>query len=257
MKPIKPYVLSIAGFDPSGGAGILSDIKTIEANGGYGFGVISANTCQNDLAFEKITWIPVDEIIEQINVLQKRFEILYIKIGLIENLEVLYQLVTYLKQKAPTAVIIWDPILKASTGFVFHQSIEKEMLQQVFRNITCITPNIPEACQLFGSNDISERLLAESDDYNIYLKGGHAEKPNATDILFAQQQTYFFTNPRIVKGEKHGSGCVLSAALITQLAMGKELPIAAKNANQYTNHFLLSNETLLGYHSYKIPYETN
>lgn len=257
MKPIKPYVLSIAGFDPSGGAGILSDIKTIEANGGYGFGVISAITCQNDLSFEKVTWLPIDEIIEQIAVLQKRFAIRYIKIGLIESLEVLYQLVAYLKQKTPTAVIIWDPILKASAGFVFHQSIENEILHQVFRAMTCITPNIPEAGLLFDSDNMSERLLAESDLYNIYLKGGHAEKPNATDVLFAQHQTYFFTNPRIVNGEKHGSGCVLSAALITQLAMGKELPIAAKNANQYTNRFLSSNETLLGYHSYTIPHETN
>lgn len=257
MNTIKPYVLSIAGFDPSGGAGILSDIKTIEANGGYGFGVISAITCQNDVSFEKVTWLPIDEIKEQIDVLQKRFEIRYIKIGLIESFEVLYQLVTYLKQKIPTSVIIWDPILKASSGFLFHQSLEKELLLQILKKIDCVTPNIPEACQLFGDNNLSNRLLEQSGHYNIYLKGGHDEKPFATDILFARKETYFFTNPRIVNGEKHGSGCVLSAALITELALKNEISTAAKNANRYTNYFLSSNKTLLGYHSYKLPHETN
>ncbi len=257
MNTRKPYVLSIAGFDPSAGAGILSDIKTIEANGCYGFGVATAITCQNDIAFEKISWLPLKEIIEQIEVLQKRFEILYIKIGLIESLEVLYRLVTYLKQKIPDAVIIWDPILKASAGFVFHLSIEKERLYQVFRNITCVTPNIPEAIQLFGPEKLSERLQAISNEFSIYLKGGHAEKSNVTDILFAGKQTCFFTNPRIINGEKHGSGCVLSAALLSQLAIGNKLPKAAKNANHYTNYFLSSNETLLGYHSYTLMHETN
>lgn len=257
MNTPKPYVLSIAGFDPSAGAGILSDIKTIEANGGYGFGVVSAITCQNDIAFEKITWLPLTEIIEQMALLQKRFEIRYFKIGLIQSLEVLYQLITFIKESVPGAVIIWDPILKASAGFIFHRSIEKEMLEQVFRNVTCVTPNIPEARQLFGADNLSERLLTESDQYNIYLKGGHADKANATDILFAKKQTHLFTNQRITKGEKHGSGCVLSTAFTTQLAIGIDLSTAAANANKYTNHFLASNETLLGYHSYKISHEAN
>ena len=257
MTLLNPYVLSIAGFDPSAGAGILSDIKTIEANGGYGFGVITAITCQNDIAFEKVTWLSLTEITEQIDVLQKRFEILYIKIGLIESLEVLYRLVNYLKQKIPEAVIIWDPILKASAGFVFHRSIERELLYQIFKNITCVTPNIPEAIQLFGAGNLSEILLAQSDKYNVYLKGGHTDNTNVTDILFTQNQTHLFTNQRITKGEKHGSGCVLSTAFTTQLAMGKDLLTAAGNANTYTNSFLSSNDTLLGYHSYTLTHETN
>lgn len=257
MNTLKPYVLSIAGFDPSAGAGILSDIKTIEANGGYGFGVVTAITCQNDIAFEKITWLPLTKIIEQIDVLQKRFEILHFKIGLIESLEVLYQLIIYIKERVPDAVIIWDPILKASAGFVFHQSIEKKMLQQVFRNINCVTPNIPEAIQLFGSGSLVDILLTESDLCDIYLKGGHTDQTNATDILFTKKQKYLFTNSRIIKGEKHGSGCVLSTAFTTQLALGKNLSAAGSNANKYTNNFLSSNETLLGYHSYKNFHETN
>lgn len=257
MEVLKPHVLSIAGFDPSGGAGILADIKTIEANGGYGFGVITAVTCQNDIAFEKISWLPFGEIIEQIEVLQKRFLISYIKIGLIESLDVLRELVIYLKRKVPDAVIVWDPVLKASAGFVFHQSINKDLLLDILKNITCITPNIPEANQLFGMDNLSEKLLSDSDHYYTYLKGGHGDQSNATDIFFAEQQIYFFTNPRLPRGEKHGSGCVLSATFTTELAKGTMMKEAAAKANEYTFGFLASNETLLGYHSYNITHETN
>ena len=257
MEALKPYVLSIAGFDPSGGAGILADIKTIEANGGYGFGVITAVTFQNDIAFEKISWLPLKEIIEQIKILQKRFLISYIKIGLIESLEILNELVTYLKRKDPNTVIVWDPIIKASAGFVFHQSVNKDLLLEVLKNIACITPNIHEATQLFGIDNLSEKLLSDSDNYYTYLKGGHGDQANATDIFFVEQQIYSFANPRLPMGEKHGSGCVLSAAFTTELAKGTMMKEAAKKANEYTFGFLASNETLLGYHSYNITHEKN
>jgi len=250
MITSKPYILSIAGFDPSGGAGILADIKTIEANGGYGLGALSAITYQNDISFEKVEWLPVDTIVNQIKVLQKRFPVQYIKIGLIENMEVLYQLVTHIKEQTPDAVIVWDPVLKASAGFVFHPSFEKEMLQQVLKNIFCITPNIPEAKQLFQAQDLTTRLVEESKRCSVYLKGGHNDGLVSTDILFIQQQAYPYKNRRLPAGEKHGSGCVLSAALTTQLAVRNDIVMAAKEANQYTFQFLASNETLLGYHQY-------
>ena len=122
-NPKRPYVLSIAGFDPSGGAGVLADVKTFEANKVYGFGVMSALTFQNDSEFEKVEWIPLEKIMEQISVLQKRFQFEYIKIGLIENLEVLNQLILNLKSNISNPKIIWDPILKATAGFDFHNEI--------------------------------------------------------------------------------------------------------------------------------------
>src|ERR1035437_5718713 len=93
----RPFVLSIAGFDPSAGAGVLADVKTFEACGAYGMGVVSALTYQNDVSFEKVEWLELSQIIEQIKVLQKRFQFDFIKIGLIENLEVLNGLISYLK----------------------------------------------------------------------------------------------------------------------------------------------------------------
>lgn len=240
-------VLSIAGIDPSAGAGVLADVKTFEANGVYGMGVVSALTWQNDIAFERTEWIDVDKIITQVEVLLRRFDIRYIKIGLIENTEVLKTVINYLKQRIQNPVIIYDPILKASAGFVFHSDMQ-EALGDILKDIYCITPNIPEAEQLFGSNDLQEKLEAMSETVNIYLKGGHGDESTVLDLLYTSDHTYAFANDRLEKGAKHGSGCVLSSALTAQLALGKDLPTAAELANAYTYQFLASNETLLGYH---------
>lgn len=131
MTATRPYILTIAGFDPSGGAGILSDIKTIEANGGYGLGVLSANTWQNDIVFERVEWVSLKDIREQINILTNRFDVRYIKIGIVQNPVELYALLLFLRKKIPDAIIVWDPILKASAGFLFHHCIEKNLLENI------------------------------------------------------------------------------------------------------------------------------
>lgn len=250
----RPYALSIAGFDPSAGAGVLADVKTFENNGVYGFGVVSALTWQNDVEFDKVEWVAPEKIIEQVAVLLRRFAIRYVKIGLIESMDVLRQVVTYLIEQIKDVVIVYDPILKASAGFVFHEDAGQDQLLSVLHDITCITPNIPEAKQLFGSNDIEGKAEELSDTVNIYLKGGHSDDSIALDLLFVKDHTYAFPNDRLPNGAKHGSGCVLSAALTAQLALGNELPIAAEHANSYTYRFLGSNETLLGYHQ---PFEAS
>jgi hydroxymethylpyrimidine/phosphomethylpyrimidine kinase len=245
---IKVQTLSIAGFDPSAGAGILADIKTFESNGVYGLGAVSALTYQNDVTFEKVEWVAADKIIRQVEVLLKRFDIRFIKVGLIESFDVLQELIIYLKAQIEDPVIVYDPILKASAGFVFHAGDTNKQFMEVLNDIYCITPNIPEAEQLFGAEDLEARLEEKSEHVNIYLKGGHSNESTALYMLFTSDHTYAFSNDRLPKGAKHGSGCVLSSALTAQLALGNELPVAAENANSYTYRFLASTETLLGYH---------
>jgi thiamine-phosphate pyrophosphorylase len=248
----KIYALSIAGFDPSGGAGILADVKTFEANGVYGLGVVSALTWQNDIEFEKIEWLPIEKIISQTALLLKRFNVRHIKIGLIENRETLQTLVRYLLYNITNPIIIYDPILKASAGFVFQSN---EVVQDItcLKGIYCITPNIPEAETLFGGIGFNKTLLKNCSALKIYLKGGHADNNASTDILYTHKQSFSFTNPRLPNGAKHGSGCVLSSALTAQLAKGNDIAIAAQNANRYTYQFLASNDTLLGIHQPFIP----
>ena len=117
----RPYVLSIAGFDPSGGAGILADIKTMEALQVQGFGVATSLTYQNENAFLGLHWISLERIIAQLKPLISIYPISVVKIGLIESPTVLQGLLNYLKENLPSVRIVWDPILRASAGFDFHK----------------------------------------------------------------------------------------------------------------------------------------
>ena len=245
----RPYVLSIAGFDPSAGAGILADVKTFESNKVYGLGVVSANTFQNDNEFNSVDWIPVEKIIEQISVLQKRFEFRFIKIGLIENLESLNSLVSYLTSHVSYPKIIWDPIIKASAGYEIHRAINQNLLEKICRQIYLITPNIPESRLLGTGKDAIENAKYLSRFCHVFLKGGHAENKIGYDTLFLKEGKQFSFRPKAKNiFPKHGSGCVLSSALTANLAKGEDLQRACLKAKQYTERILSSNKTLLGYH---------
>jgi hydroxymethylpyrimidine/phosphomethylpyrimidine kinase len=249
MVPQRKYLLSIAGFDPSGGAGVLADIKTFESNKVYGLGVISANTFQNDEEFKKVDWIPVDKIIEQIDIVKKRFEFEYVKIGLIENLEVLNTIISHLTSHVSRPKIIWDPILKASAGYEFHKEVNKTILEKICKELYLITPNVPEATQLGKQAEAIENAKHLSQFCNVFLKGGHAEKKVGYDTLFLKEGKQFSFRPKIKDVfPKHGSGCVLSSAITANLAKGEDLHRACLKAKQYTEKVLNSNKTLLGFH---------
>lgn len=244
-----PTVLSIAGFDPSAGAGILADIKTFEAHQVYGFGVCSAITFQNEKKFENVEWIEVENIIKQIEVLFKRFKINWVKIGLIENVDVLKKIVEYLVMQNPDVRIIWDPILKASSGFVFHKKIDGDKLIDVYRNLFLITPNMEEIGTLFPGMNEEEAGKYLSRYCALLLKGGHRTDGNPVDVLFYDHIQESFDSERI-DNDKHGTGCVLSSSILANLAKGMKLQNACEEAKKYINRFLESNSTLLGDHIY-------
>ena len=249
MGKLRPIVLSIAGLDPSAGAGLLADIKTFEAHKVYGLGAASAITYQNDTVFEKVEWLTINAIIDQIAVLKKRFTIRFIKIGLIENLEILLELINYLKVNDKEVTIIWDPILKASTGFNFHNNIDLNLLEKICSTIFLITPNMDEATQLGTEKNAISNSNHLSSFCNVYLKGGHSETDKGRDFLFTKDKKQFnFKSKKYEVFEKHGSGCVLSSALTANIAKGVKLHRACLQAKGYTAEFLSSNKTLLGYH---------
>ncbi len=242
----KYFALSIAGFDPCGGAGVLADIKTFEANNVYGLGVCSSITFQNDNTFVGLEWLSFENIINQLDPLFDKYVIDVVKIGLIESLDVFAKLISYLKRKNKDIKIIWDPILKASAGFQFHTDVKKDLLNSISENIHLITPNWPEAQNLFGTTDKS--FLKNQVACAIYLKGGHASYSSALDCLFDKNTEFHFESAWIEKGEKHGSGCVLSAAIAANIAKKQSLNEACKNAKSYVSLFLASTENLLGFH---------
>lgn len=249
MSVERKYVLSIAGFDPSGGAGVLADIKTFEANKVIGLGVISANTFQNDNEFKSVDWIPVEKIIEQIEILRKSFAFECVKIGLIESLVALDKVISHLTSHISNIKIIWDPILKASAGFEFHKQIDFSLLEKVASRIYLITPNIPEVLLLGKNKSAEENVKHLSKLSNVFLKGGHHEKKIGYDTLFLKEGKSFSFRPKMKNvSEKHGSGCVLSSAIIANLAKGEDLHRACLKAKDYTEKYLSSNKTLLGFH---------
>ncbi len=242
-----PKVLSIAGFDPSSGAGITSDIKTMEVTGSYGLGVCSGITFQNQDKLDDVRWLSPDEINRQCDVLFEKNRPQFIKIGIIENLAVLNQLCQQLLKKIPEAKIIWDPILRSSSGFELQNDLS--LLPEILEKIYLITPNTPEMKQLFGEEVATEKIQETCQKFrvNILWKGGHNMDTVSEDVLFTPKKTFTFS---VIRGgnEKHGTGCVYSSAVTSFLAQGFSLETACNKAQVSVSGFMHSMEKKLGLH---------
>ena len=244
-------VLSIAGFDQSSGAGVTADIKTFESCRVYGLGVSSAVTFQNQNRYLGTKWLTAEEIKRQCDVLFEEFSPAYVKIGLIESFDTLGQVVNHLRERLPKVKIIWDPILKASAGFQFHDGENFTRLQEILKQVYLITPNTEELKTLFGDNPDVEKLqeLARSLRLNILWKGGHNAGALASDRLITPGEVHTFSVARAEHG-KHGTGCVLSSAIASYLTLGYTLPDACRHGQHYVEGFIRSNGTNLGMHNH-------
>lgn len=244
--------MSIAGFDPSGGAGILADIKTFDHHHVYGFGVCSALTFQNEQEVKSVEWIPVDKICAQITTMFETHKVTHVKIGIIESAEALKQVCELLKKLNPSVKIIWDPIFKASSGFSFYNlagensiSETKKKFEALLPFMYLVTPNKTEFEQIYGDKSLEEVATTLPAETMIYLKGGHDEKNLGKDYLL-QGKNIFGLNPK--KGTyfpKHGSGCVLSSALCANLAKGYPVMKACLKSKRYIEKHLSKTKGLL------------
>ena len=251
MQKSTPSVISIAGLDPSGGAGLLADIKTFESLGVMACGITTAITYQNDKAFYSVDWLSNEQIHRQFEALTKNFSFDYAKIGLIKHFSQLVYIVDFLKAHNPEIKITWDPILKASAGFDFHADEDFLHIYDVLKGLYLVTPNLTET-DIFG-NDLSpeEACKKASNFCNILLKGGHRKSDKATDILYIEGEENALETEYIKGAIKHGSGCVLSSAITAYLRLGFPLLEACKMAKDYMQDFLQSTDHLLGKHSFK------
>lgn len=236
-----PYVLSIAGHDPCAGAGFTSDIKTFDHHKVYGLSVVSAITIQNDFYFKNVKWIDSHLIIDQVNILLKTYPIEIVKIGLIENFKVLKNLVKKLKKINQEIKIIWDPILKSSSGFDFHEM--NSLDDDVFQYLYLITPNIEE----FG---IIKQQVTDIGNISYLLKGGHSQENRGTDILWHAGEELKIKGKSFNGKSKHGTGCVLSSAIAANLAKGNDLASSCILAKKYIEEFILSSDENLGIHQF-------
>jgi len=243
-----PFVMSIAGFDPSAGAGIAADLKTFEATGSYGLGICSALTFQNEDTCTGTHWVSPEEIRKQCELQLKKHSPEYLKIGLIENFEVMEQLTTWLTSEYPDLKIIWDPILKASAGYTFH--ITTDLFRtSILDHLYLITPNTDELHRLFGPDCTTDSLqeICRKHHLNILWKGGHNSGPEVSDCLITPGQIRYFSLYRS-RQEKHGTGCILSAALTSALAQGISLETSCNKAQLYVSQAIDSNDSKLSFH---------
>jgi hydroxymethylpyrimidine/phosphomethylpyrimidine kinase len=249
MSENRPIVLTIAGFDPCGGAGVLADIKTFEQHKVYGFAITTANTIQTENEFHEIQWTPIDFVLKSITTLFDSYTIIAVKIGIVPSLDYLNKIVFYLKKYSPTIKIIWDPILKSSTEFEFLTLSNQQILIDILNRINLITPNYNEI-MFFNPEEKNAQTIAKfySAYCSILLKGGHNPNEIGVDYLYTQNGIHKHLPKTNKCSEKHGSGCVLSASITANIALEQNLKTACENAKIYTENYLLSNPTKLGFH---------
>lgn len=248
MDYSRPAVLSIAGLDPSGGAGLLADIKTFEQHRCLGFGVASAITAQTEDRFFHIDWLPLNAILQQCAPLLEQYRVHVIKIGIMEDIDTLLELVFWLKTKRSTIRIVWDPVLSSTSGYRFITNTDQEKLQELLRQIDLVTPNRQEALRLGNATQAKDAALWMAQFCSVLLKGGHAEAEKGIDYLYHQQGEFALQPTRNDLYPKHGSGCILSSAIAAQLALGASLEQACIKAKTYIETLLNSNQQLLAYH---------
>jgi len=244
MSKDRPFVLTIAGLDPSGGAGILADIKTFEQHKVTGFAISTANTIQTENQFYEIQWTDLSFVIRSIETLFLNYKISVVKIGIVSSLYDLNRILSTIKLLSPTTKIVWDPVLKSTTKFEFMSIEDRLDLNKILSKIDLITPNYHEAEILFPDFISKENEFST----NILLKGGHNEKALGTDRLFLKDEVLELLPSGKNCFEKHGSGCVLSSAIASNLALNQTLKEACKNAKIYIENYLSSTPTLIGYH---------
>jgi hydroxymethylpyrimidine/phosphomethylpyrimidine kinase len=248
MQDNRPIVMSIAGMDPSAGAGLLADIKTFEQHRVYGLGITTAQTLQTDTQFFSIRWEETDDILEAIEKMLLNYKVKAIKIGIVKNIDALDQIVSLINIIDSNIKIVVDPVIKSSTGFSFWDEIDQAVLFQLLTKIFLVTPNYHEVLQLIPSTDAKKSAEELSSYCNVLLKGGHNKEEAGVDYLYTQNGVEKMIAQTETIFPKHGSGCVLSAAITANIALGDDLAVSCKKAKKYIEQFLTSNETTLGNH---------
>lgn len=241
---MKGRVLTIAGSDPSGGAGIQADIKTVTALGGYASAAITALTVQNTLGVSKITQMTAAFIGEQINAVLSDIGADAIKIGMIGDAPAATAIGEALaanagSQKLP---IVLDPVLVATSGDALASGDLAAHLQDVLvPQAALLTPNAEEATKLTGvvingpeDQRAAGEALVQRGAGAALVKGGHLESEILTDVLVTPSSVRVFSHPRIDTRSTHGTGCTLASAIATGLAQGLALQAAVKRGIDYT-----------------------
>jgi hydroxymethylpyrimidine/phosphomethylpyrimidine kinase len=232
-------VLTIAGSDCSGGAGIQADLKTFSAHGVYGMSVIASVVAENTSRVIDVQDITPQMIEAQMDAVYEDIGTDAVKIGMLSQPICMMAVANKLKQYKPQNVVI-DPVMVAKNGcpLMDPQSVGT-LVREIIPLADLLTPNIPEAEEITGitidSHEDMERAAKRIHALgakNVLVKGGHAIG-DAMDILYDGERFYHFSTQRIHTKNTHGTGCTYSSAITSNLALGQSLPKAVENAKEY------------------------
>jgi hydroxymethylpyrimidine/phosphomethylpyrimidine kinase len=242
-KKIK-FVLTIAGSDSSSGAGIQSDLKTFLNHGLYGLSVVTAVTAQNTLGVQTSFEIPQEMIEAQLKSIFDDFEIDAIKTGMLSSEKVVEVVSNYLRNKTHIKIIV-DPVLVSKNGYVLLNEKGIDLIRtRLFPLSFLVTPNVPEAEILSGikinTADDIESAAKQIFNYgcrNVLIKGGHmpesAGMKKGVDVLYNGKKFYLFKSKFIKSYNTHGIGCVFSAAVASNIALGGTIKSSIVEAKAY------------------------
>jgi hydroxymethylpyrimidine/phosphomethylpyrimidine kinase len=249
MSRTVPVALTIAGSDPSGGAGIQADLKTFHQFGVYGEAVITLLTVQNTVGLNRVECMPPDLVIEQIRAVISDIPPAAAKTGALGNREII-QAVAELATDFSFPLVV-DPVLVSKHGAALLGSDSVEILKTyLLPRAFLLTPNLNEAAILAGmavedvaSMRAAARKISRFGSQAVLVKGGHLEG-DAIDVLLYRGEWTEFTAPRVETRHTHGTGCTYSAAITASLASGHELPAAIRNAKRYITEAIRTNPGL-------------
>lgn len=232
-------VLTIAGSDCSGGAGIQADLKTMLANGVYGMSAITALTAQNTTGVSAIMNVTPEFLGQQLDSIFTDIFPDAVKIGMVSDKELIRMIAVKLRQYQPKNIVI-DPVMVATSGArLIAEDAVAVLKQELFPLADVLTPNIPEAEVLLGSSiETAEDMEKAAEEISrqyacaVFCKGGHSIN-DANDLLYNSNQATWFAGKRIANPNTHGTGCTLSSAIASNLAKGHTMAEAVKLAKEY------------------------
>ena len=250
-------VLTVAGSDSGGGAGIQADIKTITLLGGYACSVLTALTAQNTRGVSSIHGLPASFVIEQLETVLADIPVNVIKTGMLHTPAIISALAENLAERAVMIPLVIDPVMVAKGGAsLMDRDAANVFIEQLLPQAYLLTPNLPEAerllnCEIRSVDDMQQaaRELHGNGAANVLIKGGHLTGPNSVDILFDGSEFHHFNAERVFTSNTHGTGCTYASAIATGLAQGEPLRAAVEKAKEFITSAIRSARPLGKGHS--------
>lgn len=247
-----PNVMTIAGSDSGGGAGIQADIKSFSANGVFGTSVLTALTAQNTLGVTAVHDIPVDFISEQMKAVFSDIEIKAVKIGMLSQIPVIEAVAGGLKKHAASN-IVFDPVMVTTSGDPLLAEEAVDAIKSILMPMAdLLTPNLHEAAKLTNTNLATNdeamieqaNMLLKQGAKAVLVKGGHSETEECSDLYMSNSEQHWITAPRIHTDNTHGTGCSLSSAIAANLAHSMDMLTAIKKAKKWLSGAIAASDQL-------------